>query len=171
MALDREHETRIVALGHIAGVHGVKGWVRVISHTQPRDAILNYKSWLLGKQRESIDLLEGARHGKAVVALLDGVKDRDQAESMVGLEIGVHRSQLPAAEDNQYYWTDLIGLEVMVNDGKTLGTIVEMMATGANDVMVVEGDRKRLIPFVTGHTVSEVNIESGRVTVNWDADF
>lgn len=158
-------------MGRIAGAHGVKGWVRIISYTEPREAILNYRPWLLGKDHRPVEVLEGARRGKSVVARLKGVNDRDAAESLNGTEIGIYRDQLPEPGENEYYWADLVGLEVVLQQGESLGKITQMMATGANDVMVVEGDRQRLIPFIIDHTVINVDLESGRVTVDWDADF
>jgi len=158
-------------VGRIAGAHGLKGWVRIISHTEPREAILNYRPWLLGEDHRPVEILEGARQGKSVVARLQGVNDRDEADTLNGLVIGVERSQLAEVGENSFYWADLIGLEVMLEQGASLGKVSEMMATGANDVMVVEGDRQRLIPFLIDQTVIEVDLESGRITVDWDADF
>lgn len=161
----------ILTLGQIAGAHGVKGWVKVISFTEPRKAILNYETWLLGEDHRSTRVLNGTCPGKSVVAQLEGVTDRDQAEALRGLEISVSRKQLPGTDKNQFYWADLIGLEVLLDSGESLGEISSMMATGANDVMVVEGDRQRLIPFLVGNTVRKVELESGRVIVDWDPEF
>jgi 16S rRNA processing protein RimM len=83
----------------------------------------------------------------------------------------VHREQLPEAEEGHYYWTDLIGLRVELEDGTALGTIENLMATGANDVMVVKGDRQRLVPFVREQYVKRVDLEHGVVVVDWDPDF
>lgn len=171
MGRSHGNQRRIIALGQIAGVHGVKGWVRVFSHTEPRDAILDYRPWLLGDGERPVEPLEGARHGKTVIARLEGVEDRDQAERLVGQAIGVERRDLPEPREGEFYWADLIGLEVVLKDGEPLGTIEELMATGAHDVMVVRGDRERLIPFVPDRTVLAVDLESRRITVDWDADY
>ena len=162
---------RILTLGSIAGPHGLKGWVRVISHTDPREAIFSYHPWLLGENQQAVEILDGGRSGKSLVVHLEGVNDREAAEALNGKAIGVYRSQLPELEDKEFYWADLIGLEVVLPEGRSLGKIEQMMATGANDVMVVEGDRQRLIPFVIDQTVVEVDTESGKVIVDWDADF
>jgi 16S rRNA processing protein RimM len=111
------------------------------------------------------------RHGKAVIARLDGVEDRAQAEGLVGLHIGIDRDLLPETDEQQFYWADLVGLEVQTADGESLGVIEEMMATGANDVMVVRGERERLIPFLLGRSVIEVDLEASLVTVDWDKTF
>lgn len=163
--------SRIINLGRIAGAQGLKGWVRVISYTEPREAILDYRPWLVGDGHRPVKVLEGARRGKSVVARLEGVSNRDDAENLNGLEIGIERSQLPGIGDEHFYWADLIGLEVILQEGESLGRIEQMMATGANDVMVVEGDRQRLIPFLINQTVTEVDLKSGRIIVDWDAEF
>lgn len=165
------NQDRIIALGHIAGVHGIRGWVRVFSHTEPREAILDYRPWLLGDDGRHVEPLEGARHGKTVIARLEGIGDRDQAERLVGQTIGVERRDLPELGEGQFYWADLIGLEVVLKGGESLGTVEDLMATGAHDVMVVRGDRERLIPFVLDRTVLAVHFESRRITVDWDVDY
>ena len=164
-----KHE--IVRLGRITGPHGVKGWVKVFSHTEPREAILDYQPWLLGPEQRQVELADGSRLGRAVIARIRGFDSREQAESLQGQQVAVRRSQLPEPGKGQFYWSDLIGLEVVLEDGKSVGTIEAMMATGANDVMVVQGDRQRLIPFVTDQTVLGVDLDSGMVRISWDKDF
>lgn len=163
--------TSKVTLGRIAGAHGIKGWVKVYSHTDPVESIADYRPWLLGDDQRAFEPLEAVRLGRKVIARLEGVTGRDQAEALNGLEIFVDRAQLPEPGEHQYYWADLIGLEVVHQDGETLGSISDMMATGAHDVMVVEGSRQRLIPFVYGRTVVGVDLGARRLTVNWDKDF
>jgi 16S rRNA processing protein RimM len=160
-----------VSLGRISGVHGVKGWVKIHSMTEPREAIFDYQPWLLGPDLEKVRVREGRKHGKHLIALLEEVNDRDQAESLVNREIAAFRDQFPELPDNEFYWADLIGLRVTLPDGKELGTIRDMLATGANDVMVVHGERELLIPFVLGPYVKNVDLDRGLVTVDWDPDF
>jgi 16S rRNA processing protein RimM len=164
-------ERRVVPLGHIAGVHGVRGWVKVLSLTEPREAIFSYQPWLLGENRESVSIRQGKKHGNRLIALLENIDDREQAERLVDSEIAVYRDQFPELPDSEYYWTDLIGLSVKLEDGTELGTIDRMLATGANDVMVVRGERERLIPFVKGQYVKKVSLEDSTVVVEWDPDF
>lgn len=167
-AIQEEQE---IVLGHLAGVHGIKGWVKIHSHTDPREAIFDYQPWLLGDAAVTTEVLESKASGKFLLARLKDVDTRDAAEALVGQKIAVGRSSLPPLEDSEFYWADLIGLTVLNRDGTELGRIREMLATGANDVMVVDGDRERLIPFVMGHYVSQVDLERGFVTVDWDPDF
>jgi len=164
-------ERKLVSLGHVSGVHGVKGWVKIHSMTEPREAIFDYQPWLLGPAREAVQVREGRRHGKHLIALLEKVNDRDLAESLVNREISVYRDQFPELDDSEFYWADLIGLKVKLLDGSGLGTIRDMLATGANDVMVVQGEKELLIPFVLGPYVKSVDLDQGVVTVDWDPDF
>lgn len=163
----------IVPVGRISGVYGVRGWVRVFSYTQPRENIINYQPWYLKQGDDWIErrLAEGRQHGKGVVARFADCEDRDKAAAMIGAEIGIQRSQMPRPEPGQYYWADLIGLRVTNLDGDELGVVDHLIETGANDVLVVHGDRERLIPFVLEQVVVSVNLEQGEIQLDWDKDF
>jgi len=160
-----------VLLGHIAGVHGIKGWVKIHSYTDPKDAIFDYQPWLLGEAQVATELVEGKASGKYLLARLKGVNNRDDAAAVAGQKIQVGKDALPQLQDSEFYWADLVGLKVINQDGSALGSIVDMLATGANDVMVVNGDRERLIPFVMDLYVSQVDLEQGFVKVDWDPEF
>ena len=164
-------DDKLVLLGHVAGAHGIQGWIKVHSLTEPREAIFEYQPWLLGASREAVRVRQGKKHGNRLIALLEGTESREQAEALVNQPIAVFRDQLPELPRDEYYWTDLLGLTVRLEDGRELGTIDNMLATGANDVMVVRGDRERLIPFVLGQYVKRVDLADGSVTVDWDPDF
>jgi 16S rRNA processing protein RimM len=114
---------------------------------------------------------EGRPHGKTIIARLQGMTDRDQAARVIGAEIAVQRDQLPVLKPGEYYWADLIGMKVQLADGRSLGEVEAMMETGANDVLVVKGDRQRLIPFIRGQVVREVDMDKGLIQVDWDPDF
>ncbi|MEE8527594.1 MAG: ribosome maturation factor RimM [Gammaproteobacteria bacterium] len=162
-----------VILGRISGLFGVKGWVRLISHTDPREAILDYARWLIGRDADwhEFQLAEGRRHGKAVIARLEGFVDRDQAGGLIGADIAIERHQLPAAEKDEYYWADLVGLEVVTTDGRALGQVDHLLATGANDVLVVRGENECLVPFICERVIQEVDLDAGVIRVDWDPDF
>jgi len=160
-----------VVLGYVAAAHGINGWVRIHSLTEPREAIFEYQPWLLGESLQEVRLRQGQKHGNRLMALLESADDRDQAEALVHRQIAVYRDQFPALAADEYYWTDLLGLSVRLEDGRVLGTIANMLATGANDVMVVRGERERLIPFVQGHCVKRVDLDARTVIVDWDPDF
>ena len=166
-----------ITVGRIGAPYGVKGWVKIQSHTEIPSNILDYDPWYL-RPEKAVDAdwrearLDGAReHGKGIVAKFAGCDDRDAAVLMRGQEIAVRREQLPAAEEGEYYWVDLVGLRVETLDGSELGRVDHLMATGANDVLVVEGERQRLIPFVTGHIVKDVDLDAGVIRVDWQADY
>lgn len=167
-------------LGRVAGLYGVRGWVRVLSWTEPREALLEYGDCLLrrGAGWTESRLEEGRRHGKSVVAKFAGIDDRDTAAGLVGADIAVPREQLPETPEGQYYWAELEGLEVRHTDGRLLGRVAYMLATGANDVMAVQGtsdregdgNREILIPFVKDRYVLGVDLDEGVIDVDWEWD-
>jgi 16S rRNA processing protein RimM len=161
-----------VVLGRISGVFGVKGWVRVFSHTDPREAILEYQSWLLkiGDNWQPVTVEDGKPHGKSVIAKLADVGDRDAAAELVDVIIGVSREELPELQAGEFYWVDLEGLQVVHRDGRSLGRVAYVMATGANDVLVVNGDREYLIPFVKDEVILDVDLVKGVINVDWEWD-
>jgi 16S rRNA processing protein RimM len=161
-----------VILGRIVGLFGVQGWVKVFSFTEPREAVLEHGQWLLGSEGdwESVRIAEGKRHGKGVIARLDGVDDRDVAAGLIGRDIGVPRDTLPEAAPGEYYWADLEGLRVCHKDGRELGAVGHLLETGANDVLVVRGDTERLIPFVMDRVILDVDLDRGVITVDWEWD-
>nr|MDJ0906951.1 ribosome maturation factor RimM [Woeseiaceae bacterium] len=110
------------------------------------------------------------RHGKTVIAHLDGVDDRDAAAVLVDCDIAVDREAMPDAGDGSYYWADLEGLQVVRRDGTELGNVAYLMETGANDVLVVQGELERLIPFVVEKVILDVDLDNGVITVDWDWD-
>jgi 16S rRNA processing protein RimM len=163
-----------VLVGKIVGVSGVRGEVKLESYTEPRTQIFGYQPWRLkyGQGEREISGCRGREQGKGVVATLPGIEDRDAAVPLVGIEIWVRRSALPRSKKGEYYWADLEGLEVGTVEGAKLGRVSHLVATGANDVLVVvDGKRERLIPFVIDDYVKEVDFESGRITVDWDPEF
>ncbi len=170
--MDRGSEG-VVELGRVSGASGIRGWVKVFSHTRPREAIGEYAEWLLGRPGDwQAMAVEGCRpQGRTVVAKLAGIDGREQAEALTGSRIAVRESQLPPLEDDEFYWRDMIGLRVATTEGIDLGVVDHLIETGANDVLVVKGDRERLIPFTMGHAVVQVDAAAGQITVDWDPDF
>jgi len=166
-------QDRRVRVGRISGLFGVKGWVKLYSYTEPRDGLLEYDPLLLGENEDwrPVRLAEARVHGKGLIGLFEGIGDRDQAAALVGLELTVLRSQLPDMGPGEVYWVDLIGLAVDNVDGETLGTVERLLETGANDVLVVSGDRERLIPFVRDEVVKEIDLAAGRIVVDWGLDY
>ncbi len=161
-----------IVLGRVSGLFGVRGWVKVHSDTEPRENILGYPDWYLKQAGQWVRhrLRDGHRQGKGIVARLEGCSDRDRAAALMGAEIAIPRGQLPTAAEGEYYWADLEGLLVFTGEGRELGRVQRLFRTGANDVLVVLGERERLIPFIDG-VIGDVDLQQGRLTVEWDPDF
>ncbi|WP_164274498.1 ribosome maturation factor RimM [Stenotrophomonas sp. B1-1] len=169
----KDNERRIL-LGRIVGAFGVRGEIKLESWTEPRSAIFRYQPWILRSPNGQESTLEGARgrdSGKHLVARFPGIGDRDTVEAMHGTEIYVARSALPPPKPDEYYWVDLEGLNVKTVEGVALGQVSHLFSTGANDVVVVRGDRERMIPFVLPDFVKSVDFEANLVVVDWDPEF
>ena len=162
-----------ISVGKISGVFGIKGWVKVFSFTDPRENILTYSPWLLKKNDETktIAIVDGQLQGKTIVAQLAGIDNRNQAESLMGWDIFINSEQLPKTAKDEYYWSDLIGLTVETIDGVQFGVVDSLLETGANDVLIVQGERERVIPFLQGQTIISVDLDAGKITVDWDPEF
>lgn len=171
MSSDPSH---YVILGQVVGVFGVKGWVKIRSDTEPRANILQYTPWYLKQNDVWIGQRVAAsqQQSKGLVVQFDGITDRDSAAQFVGCEIGVPRTQLPPPAKDEYYWTDLIGLRVRNQRGEDLGKVMNLLETGANDVLVVQdGELEHLIPYVTGYYVLKVDLAAGFIDVDWEREF
>jgi 16S rRNA processing protein RimM len=162
-----------VTVGRIAGLYGVRGFVRVYSYTHPRDNILDYSCWYLrlGNEWHAAKLVEGQPHGKGIVARLSQCRERDTAARLLGAQVAIRREALPETAPGEYYWADLKDLRVENLSGAKLGVVDHLIETGANDVLVVRGERERLIPFVYRQVVRAVDVAAGTLTVDWEADF
>jgi len=169
-----EGDERFVTLGRVSGAHGIQGWIKIRSETSPRENIVNYSPWhlLRNGRREVWKVKAGRLQGKAVVAKLEGCDDRNLADALVGAEIMVPRSMLPEITTvGEFYWADLVGLTVRTVEGVELGRIDRLFETGSNDVMVVQGDRERLVPYIWEQVVRDVDLQAGTMLVDWDPDF
>ncbi|BEV72104.1 MULTISPECIES: ribosome maturation factor RimM [unclassified Paludibacterium] len=163
----------LVIMGFVRGAFGVRGGIKVHADTEFVDSLFDYPVWWLGRNGDwkPYNFVDGQVQPKALVAQLEGVTDRDVAEAMRGMQIAVPRSELPEAEEDEYYWNDLIGLKVNNLEGESFGSVTELMETGANDVLVVDdGPKRRLIPFVDA-VIDRVDLEAGLIVVDWGADY
>jgi 16S rRNA processing protein RimM len=167
-----QQDDDLIEIGHILSAHGVTGQLKVYSNTSPRENIVSYSPWVIEQAGERRTVhATGKRQGKNVIVRLEGVSGRDQANELVGARILIEPDQLPELEQGEYYWSQLIGLNVVSTGHQVFGNVDQMMETGANDVMVVQGDRERLIPFVMDEVVKQVDLDKGEIIVDWDADF
>lgn len=161
-----------IIVGRLGVPYGVRGWIKVNSFTKPKDNILNYQPWLIdirGKQ-QTVTLADHKPHGKSIVVLIEGCKDRDAAATYTNATITIYREQLPALAENEYYWTDLEGLTVYNHDETVLGTIEYIMSTGSNDVLVVKGDKEYLIPYLPKDVIVNINLAARTMHVKWDEE-
>ena len=161
-----------VTLGHVSGVFGVKGWLKVRSYTVPPGNIVAFAAWTLVQRTTTatFEVEAGREHGNGVVAKLRGLNDRDRAAEWVGAEVRVERERLPALAPGEFYWVDLEGLEVRTMAGAVLGRVTGLTATPGHDLLMIGGAPERLIPFVMGQTIRAVDIEAGVIVVDWSAD-
>lgn len=170
-----------IIIGQISGVFGVHGWVKVFSHTEPRNNILEYTPWLIKRKEgwQSVSFLKGRKQGKTIVAQLKGIDDPDKAHALIGCDIAIDERQLKKLAEDDFYWRDLQGLKVIDLNGISLGKVASMMATGANDVIVVKPETNSektkkvneiLIPYIDS-VVKNIDLEQGLIKVDWDEDF
>jgi len=165
---------KLILVGRFHGAFGVKGELKLESFTDPPERIFRYQPWTLRDAQGRERACEGARGratNKGVVATVPDVADRDAADALRGTEVWVARSTLPPPAPGEYYWVDLEGLRVVNLEGVSFGTVSHLFSTGANDVLVAQGDRERMIPFVEPDYIKAVDFDAGVVTVDWDADF
>jgi 16S rRNA processing protein RimM len=163
-----------IHLGEISGIFGVKGWVKVFSHTTPRENIVKYKVWQLGSSGDDyvpVKVLNGRQQGKGVVAQLEGVTNPDQARQFIGTKIYINKHQLTRLRKGEYYWSDLEGLAVITTTGVSLGKVAWLFETGNNDVLVVEGERERYIPYIADDVIISVDLQASEMIVAWDPEF
>lgn len=165
---------KYIIIGKLGKTHGVKGWLRLHSNTRPTEAMLNYSPWYIQNDESKWQKLvvnEIRPHGKIFIVNIEGVENPEVAKQYTGKDIATIYSQLPKSKKDEYYWTDLEGMTVVNCENVELGTIDHLMETGANDVMVVIGKKRHLIPFLLKKVVLEVDLENKMIRVDWDEDF
>lgn len=159
-------------MGRVVAPYAVKGWLKLQTFTEYQDGLLDYEIWRVGRDGNWRDyrVLDGKVHGQYLLASLEGVTDRDAAEALMGMDVAVLREEMPEAEEDEYYWDELIGLDVENIQGEALGRVSGLLETGANDVLQVQGERMRLIPFVEAY-IQSVDLEAGKIVVDWGSDW
>lgn len=163
-----------IVIGKISGVFGVKGWVKVFSDTDPRENIVTYSPWYLSVKGEWLPhtVEQGKRQGKTVIAKLKDCEDREAAALLTGQEIAIRRDQMDKLEEGEFYWSDLIGLQVETTDGQKLGKVSNLLETGANDVLIVNAeDKEILVPYIKDQVIKKIDLDEQLIVVDWDPDF
>ena len=173
-------QQRIEVVGKLGSTYGIRGWLRIYSSTEYAESIFDYQPWFLKikGQWQPTELESWKHHNHELIAKLKNVNDRETAQSLANVEIGVDLSVFPKLEEGDYYWHDLIGCNVVNLEGYAMGTVTEMMETGSNDVLVVRanskdafGKQERLIPFLYEQVVKRVDLTTKVIEVDWDAGF
>ncbi len=173
-----------IEVGRIADAWGVKGWFKVLPHSSNPEALLNAPEWFLQPASQGAKTFTGTLvlpvrqvrpHSDTLVACSEGIADRTGAEALRGARIFVARAHFPAPEEGEYYWVDLIGLQVVNREGVLLGQVRELLPTGPQTTLVLDyqdGDatQQRLIPFVSAF-VDQVDLAGQRITVDWQPDY
>lgn len=168
----------LVLVGHITGAYGLQGWVRIRPYSEDADALLHARTWWLDKPAlRDVEVMQSRVHTDDVVAKLMGVADRDAAEALKGATVQIARSHFPALSDDEFYWVDLIGLEVENLQGQRLGSVHDLMDNGAHPILRVmpaaateDKPQEILIPFVDQFVIT-VDRTARKITVDWGLDY
>jgi 16S rRNA processing protein RimM len=167
------NDTDWIIVGRFGRPHGIKGLITVISFTEPRENILRYAPWYTHAKNtwQPVKLLRVDVTNKSILAQIEDLREREQVALLTNVEIAIRRDQLPTLESGQYYWHQLVGMLVINAQGESLGSVIEIMPTGSNDVLVVEGEKRYLIPYLLEQFILGVDETNRQITVDWDKDF
>lgn len=172
------HASDTIVIGKIGAPYGVKGWVKITTYTDEKEGVFSYSPWLLGEVDKEYIVDVWRTHNKGVVAKLIGVESRDDAESIKNLDISIKAEKLPQLTDGDYYWRDLVGMQVVTEAGYDLGAVKELFETGSNDVMLIRanpndafGQKERMVPFLFDQVIKHVDMQARTIKVDWDPGF
>jgi len=168
-------------MGRVIGPYGVRGWIKVKPFSESPEALVDYAQWWLiqGDSESAMRVVDARMHGGVPIAHLEGVETREQAAALTGTEVAVSRDELPEIADDEVYWSDLPGCEVVNRKGEHLGSVAEVQGMAAHPVLRVvetavesdpQGAAEHLIPLVPVYVLS-VDLEAKRIEVDWERDF
>lgn len=166
-------QTEWVVVGRFGRPQGLKGLVRVISFTEPANNIIDYMPWHVSIQGQwqPIKISAVESHTKFILVQVDGYQQREQLGLLTNCEIGIQSQQLPTLSNDEFYWHDLIGMQVINQEEKILGTVTDLLATGSNDVLVVTGEKRHLVPYLLDDFIVRIDTSTRTIYVNWDTEF
>lgn len=166
-------ENSWIVVGKFGRPQGLSGFVRVFSFTEPKDNLYDYMPWHaeIAGSLQLLEPVEFKKNTKFDLVKIAGFEKRELAEQLTNIEIVIEREQLPDLPNDEYYWHQLFGMTVENTQGVVLGTVKDMLATGANDVMIVDGKKRHLIPYVQKEFILNIDNAKNLITVNWDEDF
>ena len=170
---DNDEANRFVIVGRMGSTYGVKGWIKIHSYTDPVESLLDYRPWYINRtgQWQEISMTEGKVHGRGIIAHMEGVDVKEDAKYFAGVEVAVHRDQLPPLETGEFYLDDLPGLNVITIQGNLLGEVQQVLETGASEVLVINGQKQHMVPLVLDRYVKKIDFKQKLVTVDWDPEF
>jgi 16S rRNA processing protein RimM len=170
----------LVLVGYVSGAYGLNGWIRIKPYSTDADALLYAKTWWIDKPEfHDVEMRQVKSHSGDIVAQLMGIADRDAAEALCGATVQISRKHFPALTDGEFYWIDLIGLEVENLQGESLGVVKDLMDNGAHPILRVialngenteKVSQELLIPFVD-RFVKTVDQKTKKMTVDWERDY
>lgn len=169
-----------IIVGKLGATYGIKGWLKVFSYTEQSESIFSYTPWLIKVKGEwkEIHVESWKRHGQGLVAKLEGMDIREDAQVFTNAEVAVLAEQLPELSDEEFYWRELFGMSVFTTEGYDLGKVTDILETGSNDVLVVKanlkdafGQKERLIPFLDEQVIKLIDRTAQRIEVDWDPEF
>ncbi|HEX2548399.1 MAG TPA: ribosome maturation factor RimM [Gammaproteobacteria bacterium] len=163
-------EAKYVVVGKVGSTYGVQGWLKIQSYTEWVDNILNFTPWYLEENNEwkAFTVTEGKLHGKGMIVKFAGWDTPEKSRLLSGKKIAIVRSQLPALEKDEYYWSDLEGLTVINQDGEVLGKVSYLISTGSNDVLVIKGEKEFAIPYLLPEVIKSIDLEKQVIHVDWE---
>lgn len=177
------NKENLIIVGKLGSSYGIRGWLRVFSFTEDPNSIFDYSPWYISNankadQWQQVEVESAKPHSQDTIVKLKGIEDRDQANALTNYEIYVDATKLPALDEGDFYWKDLIGCQVITVNGYDLGQVTDLMETGSNDVLVVKanlkdafGAKERLIPFVEDQFIKQVDLTAKKIIVDWDPAF
>lgn len=168
-----EDNSKYIVVGKIGATYGIAGWLKIHTYTEFGANILNYSPWYLSSDSDQQSYREiiieaGKPHGNSFIAKFTGVDTPEAARLYTGKTISIKRSQLPDLNQGEYYWSDLVGLTVINIRGEVLGKVSYLIETGANDVLVIKGDKEHAIPYLPGSVVVKVDLAKQEIIVDWE---
>lgn len=168
-----DKNTDWIVVGRFGRPHGIKGFITIHSFTEPRDNILSYTDWhaYIAKQWQPLKIEQIETTNKSILAKIEGFHEREHLSSLTNVDLAISRTQLPSLTQGEYYWHQLVGMQVTNQQGIVFGKVTEIMPTGSNDVLVIEGERRHLIPYLPGQFIIDVDMDKNLISVDWDMDF
>jgi 16S rRNA processing protein RimM len=173
-------EQEKIVVGKLGASYGIRGWLKIFSYTEEAENIFDYKPWFIKVrgQWQEFKVEDWKRHNQGWVGKLEGLDQREDAQALTNAEIGINPDVLPALSDEEFYWRELFGMDVVTTKGYNLGKVTDILETGSNDVLVIKanlkdafGKKERLVPFLDGQVIKMIDRSAQRIEVDWDPGF